>query len=110
LEAQACGTPVLVVREGGVEDAIAGEQPPLQARDGSALALAAAIHRFLRTGDTPEKRAARRERIVRQFSIDATFQRMLALYRHLIARRPLDAFPSAPAEIHELPRPTLPAR
>jgi hypothetical protein len=101
---------VLVVREGGVEDAVAGEQPPLYARGGSALALAAAIHRFLRHGDTLERRRARRERIVRHFSIDATFERMLALYRHLIARRPMSEFPGAPDPHDELSRPTLPAR
>ncbi len=98
LEAQACGTPVLVVREGGVEEATDGEQPPLQARDGSALGLAAAIHRFLRQGDTPERRAARRARIERRFSIDGTFERMLALYGHLIARRPVAEFPAEPNE------------
>jgi alpha-1,6-mannosyltransferase len=110
LEAQACGTPVMVVREGGVEDATDGEQPPLQARDGSAVALAAGIHRFLRTSDTPAKRAARRARIERRFSMEGTFERMLALYAHLIARRPMAEFPAEPAEDHELSRPIVPTR
>lgn len=110
LEAQACGTPVLVVREGGVEDATAGEQPPLYARGGTPIALAAAVHRFLRTGDTPAKRAARRERMVSHFSIDGTFERMLTLYSHLIARRPMSEFPGAPVPPHELPRSSVSTR
>lgn len=109
LEAQACGTPVLAVREGGVEDAVAGEQPSLLARDGSPTALAAAIHRFLRRGDSAERRAARRARVEQHFSIDGTFDRMLALYAHLIARQPVTAFAPGFVEHHELSRPTLPA-
>lgn len=108
LEAQACGTPVLVVREGGVEDAVEGEEPPLFARGGSAAALAAAVHHFLRVGDTPEKRAARRERIVQRFSIDGTFERMIDLYRHLIARRPIAELSHARYSHHELSRSPLP--
>jgi glycosyltransferase involved in cell wall biosynthesis len=114
LEAQACGTPVLVVREGGVEDAVEGEHPPLVARDGSPRGLAAAIEHFLRTGDTPERRSARRQRIVRHFAVERTFERMLSLYEHLIARQPAAEFPAVPAAAsvpdHEIPRPPVPAR
>lgn len=114
LEAQACGTPVLVVREGGVEDAVEGEQPPLVARDGSARGLAAAIEHFLRAGDTPARRTARRRRVVRHFAVERTFDRMLSLYEHLIARRPAPEFPAVPAAAsdtdHEVPRPPVPAR
>jgi len=114
LEAQACGTPVLVVREGGVEDAVEGEQPPLVARDGSPRGLAAAIDRFLRAGDTPQRRAARRRRIERHFAVERTFDRMLALYEHLIARQPAAEFPAVPTAVsdtdHEVPRPPVPAR
>lgn len=109
LEAQACGTPVLVVREGGVEDAVEGEQPPIVARDASALALAQAISQFLRRGDTPARRLERRQRIERHFAIERTFDRLLALYAHLIARRPVGEFPAQPPVEHELPRPTLQA-
>lgn len=107
LEAQACGTPVLVVREGGVEDAVEGEQPPLIARDGSPRGLGHAIDHFLRLGDTPARRAARRRRIERHFSIERTFDRMLSLYDHLIARRPVAEFPAVPSADHEVPRPSL---
>lgn len=107
LEAQACGTPVLVVREGGVEDAIEGERPPLVAVDGSPAALGRAIGQFLRSGDRPEARAERRRRIERLFSIERTFDRMVSLYEHLIARRRAEDFPAVPPVDHELSRPTL---
>lgn len=107
LEAQACGTPVLVVREGGVEDAVDGEIPPIVARDGSALAIGQAIERFLRSGDTPQRRAARRTRIETHFSIESTFDRMLSLYEHLIARRPADEFPAFTPPDHALSHPPV---
>jgi hypothetical protein len=97
-----------------VEDAVEGEQPPLVARDGSARGLAAAIEHFLRAGDTPARRAARRRRVVRHFAVERTFDRMLSLYEHLIARRPAAEFPAVPIAVsdtdHEVPRPPVPAR
>ncbi len=110
LEAQACGAPVLVVREGGVEEATDGENPRIVARDGSSAAIGLAIDRALRQGDTPARRAARRARIVKYFSVESTFERMLALYGHLIARRPLSEFPAEIAVENELPRPPIQSR
>lgn len=104
LEAQACGTPVLAVREGGVEDAVVDPAPVMLAQDGSAEALGRALGRFLFRPQTAVDRQARRRRIEQSFSIDATFQRMLALYRHLVAGLPVADFPEAPAVSHELPR------
>jgi len=108
LEAQACGTPVLAVREGGVEDAVVDPPPHMLARDGSAEALGLALGRFLFRPQTAVDRQARRRRIEQSFSIDATFQRMLALYRHLVAGLPVADFPEAPAVSHELPRSSVP--
>lgn len=110
LEAQACGAPVLVVHEGGVEDTVAGETPPIVARDGSAAGLAAAVQRFLRLDDTPERRTARRQRIEQHFTIDRTFERLLALYGHLIARRPIEEFPPEPALAYEVSRSSVSSR
>jgi alpha-1,6-mannosyltransferase len=110
LEAQACELPVLAVREGGVEDAIADPGPPILARDGSAEGLAAGIARFLQTGDSPEKRAIRRKRVESMFSVEATFKRMLALYDHLIARRPVSVFPQEFVEDHENKRSSVHSR
>lgn len=109
LEAQACGTPVLAVREGGVEDAIV-DRPRRLARDGSPCALAVALDRYLRESDSPPQRAERRARVVRDFSTTATFTRITALYRHLIARRSVEDFAAEPASIHGLSRSSLPSR
>lgn len=110
LEAQACGTPVLAVREGGVEDAVVDPPPIPLARDGSAEAIGRAMALFFLRPQTIAQRFARRQRIEQSFSIDATFQRMLALYRHLVARLPVAEFPEAPVVSHELPRSTLPVQ
>lgn len=110
LEAQACELPVLAVREGGVEDAIADPGPPILARDGSPEGLAAGIARFLQIGDSPEKRALRRKRVESMFSVEATFKRMLALYDHLIARRSVSAFPQELVEDHENKRSSVHSR
>ncbi|MGH8019865.1 MAG: glycosyltransferase [Opitutaceae bacterium] len=107
LEAQACGCPVLTIREGGVEDTTCGEEPRWLASDGSPEALAAGIERFLRAGDSAEAREARRLRIERRFSITSTFERMLALYEHLITHRTIQGFPVEPPEIHDLSHQTL---
>jgi glycosyltransferase involved in cell wall biosynthesis len=112
LEAQACGTPVMAVREGGVEDAIAGETITRIARNGTAAGLAAGIRHFLKRGDDEAQRAARRRRIEQQFSIDGMFERLFSLYAHLIAGRPLEEFPSdiPVPEDHESPRSPLHSR
>lgn len=110
LEAQACGTPVLAVREGGVEDALVGEDPSWLARDGTAAGLAAGIERFLRIGDPASKRRARRLRIEQHFSIGATFERMFALYEHVAKRRPVAEFSTHPFADHELSHPTVSSR
>lgn len=110
LEAQACGCPVLAIREGGVEDAISGEDPQWLASDGSARAIASGIERFLRHGDSPEKRKARRQRIEKHHTTRGTFERMLALYRHLVAHRTIEGFPTEIAMEHDLSHPTLHGR
>ncbi len=107
LEAQACGCPVLAIREGGVEDTTRGEERPWLASDGSPKALAAGIDRFLRAGDSAESRDARRRRIEKHFSIASTFERMLALYEHLISHGTIQGFPAEPPVSHELSRQTL---
>ncbi|HEX9783353.1 MAG TPA: glycosyltransferase [Opitutaceae bacterium] len=110
LEAQACGCPVLAIREGGVEEATLGEEPRCLAVNGTSRTLAVGIHRFLRHGDTPEAREARRKRIESKFSIESTFERMLALYEHLIEHGTVEGFPQEPAILHDLPHTTLPTR
>lgn len=88
LEAQACGTPVLAVRGGGLEESLSCEKAPLLAADGSPAALAAAIDGALRRPPlTPAERVARHQALAARFSIDRTFERIFALYQRLIDQR-----------------------
>lgn len=86
LEAQACGTPVLAVRGGGLEESLSCEPAALLAEDGTPEALAAALECALRRPPiTPAERTARHRALADRFSIDRTFVSIFALYRQLIA-------------------------
>ena len=85
LEAQACGTPVLAVRGGGLEESLSCEITPLLADAGTPEALAAALGSALRRAQiTSTERIARHNALADRFSIDRTFRSIFALYRHLI--------------------------
>jgi alpha-1,6-mannosyltransferase len=85
LEAQACGTPVLAVRGGGLEESLSCETTPLLADAGTPEALAAALSSALRRPQvTAAERKARHQALAERFSIDRTFRSIFALYRHLI--------------------------
>lgn len=99
LEAQACGTPVIAVRGGGLEESLSIEPFPWLAETGTAEAIAAAIERARRQpapnfGD----RRRRHEALAARFSIDRTFERIFALYRHLIGGGRAEDFAAAPGE------------
>jgi alpha-1,6-mannosyltransferase len=86
LEAQACGTPVLAVRGGGLEESLSIEQTPLLADDNTSESLARAIAAASNRRDImPAERAARHRALAERFSIDRTFERIFALYSELIA-------------------------
>jgi alpha-1,6-mannosyltransferase len=111
VEAQACGTPVLLVRDGGLEDATAGEPRPCIAADAGSRSLAAAIAERLPGTETAQARLERHARIARRFSIASTFRCMFALYRHLIAGGTAETFAYEPIRTHELASESLqPAR
>lgn len=96
LEAQACGTPVLAVRGGGLEESLSCERSPLLAEGNTAAALAAAIDGALRRPPImPDERKARHDALAERFSIDRTFERIFALYQRLIdeSRRKRTAAP-----------------
>lgn len=98
LEAQACGTRVLAVRGSAVEETLDGEDPLILARDPSSEALAEGVREVLKLRETPAIRAARRERIITQFSHQRTYERMLALYRTVLDQhRGANASASHPA-------------
>lgn len=86
LEAQACGTPVLTVAGGGMEETLAG--PPgfspaaSAAPDDLARAAAAALTAEGR-GDATQRRAERRREVAERFSSRSTYSRLVALYGRL---------------------------
>ncbi len=85
LEAQACGTPVLAVRGGGLEESLSCEKAPLLADAGTPEALAAALDGALRRPFvSPAERSARHHALADRFSIDRTFEKIFALYERLI--------------------------
>jgi alpha-1,6-mannosyltransferase len=111
VEAQACGTPVMLVRGGGLEDATSGEPRPCVATDASSPGLAAAMAERLPLTESAPARLERHARIARQFSIASTFRSMFALYRHLIAGGTAESFAYEPTPTHELASaPLQPAR
>jgi alpha-1,6-mannosyltransferase len=95
LEAQACGTPVLAVRGGGLEEVLAADPSPLFADDATSAALARALESARRRPELmPAERAARHRALIERFSIDRTFARIFALYREQLGSRPARGGPS----------------
>ncbi|MBI1389862.1 MAG: glycosyltransferase [bacterium] len=91
LEAQACGTRVALVKGGGMEETVQGEEPPIVSETDEPGDLAGAVRRIraIKRGQTPEER---RLRIVENFSIELTMERLARLYRHLLAGRSASEF------------------
>jgi alpha-1,6-mannosyltransferase len=86
LEAQACGTRVVAVRGGGVEETLEGENPLILAEEACGEALAAAVREALHAEQMGGHRR-RRRRIVEGFSSERAFRNLLDLYVHLHERR-----------------------
>jgi alpha-1,6-mannosyltransferase len=84
IEAQACGTRVLGVRGGGLEETLAGEDPCFLAKGESAENLAEAVVRTLQFAEDEGLRRARRERIARHFSSERMCDQLFNLYRGLV--------------------------
>lgn len=97
LEAQACGTRVLGVRGGGMDETLTGEEPLIMAAEPSAAALAEAVMDILDKEDLRDSaiREARRARIVRDFSLEVTVGRLIELYTAVAAGRDLAPFMEA---------------
>lgn len=98
LEAQACGTRVIGVKGGGMEETLEGESPLIMASPGASPGahpgaedemperLAEAVLEATALDEGQEKRDERRQRIVENFSWDSTFRKMVALYEGLVDR------------------------
>ncbi|HKA25137.1 MAG TPA: glycosyltransferase [Candidatus Eisenbacteria bacterium] len=87
LDAQAAGVAVVATQVGGVPEMIDGETNGwlVAARDPQALAVAVA--EALRDREEAARRAARARDTVRRFSLDATVEATLGVYRDVVAER-----------------------
>lgn len=108
LEAQACGLRVLAVKSGGLDDTVAGDEPPIMAPSPESGDLAETVRRTMSIseGQTPQQR---RERIIDRFSIHQTFERMIALYDHILEGQPVEEFvpPTGVRRENERPCPAV---
>ncbi len=91
LEAQACGTRVLAVKNGGLDETVAGEYPLIMSDTARPSDLAAAVHQIdnIPESQSPEER---RLRMVQHFSIRMTFDRIFRLYEHILQGEPVEDF------------------
>ncbi len=87
VEAQACGTRVVVVQGGGADDTVVGEDPSFMARSSAAEDLSQAVAAALGVTESEDTRWARHDRIRRLFPWNRTFEQLLALYGELIESR-----------------------
>ena len=108
LEAQSCGTRVLAVEGGGLDDTVSGENPLIMAKSPDPVDLADGVRCVQDCADSqsPEER---RRRIVDHFSIRLTFERLFGLYEHILRGLPVESFAiTAPPENEdELVRPAV---
>ncbi|MEJ5363807.1 MAG: glycosyltransferase [Desulfosoma sp.] len=89
VEAQACGTRVLVVQGGGAEETVKGEDPCYLARSSNPEDLAQAAALSLTTPESEETRRMRHYRIADRFPWHRTFEQLLTLYRELADKDPI---------------------
>lgn len=95
VEAQACGTRVLAVRDGGMDTTLQGEKPLIMAESPEPQKLARAMTEIMQLDpelEKGERAKARRQRIQRHFSRHSSFCKLLGLYRHLAAGEPASSF------------------
>jgi alpha-1,6-mannosyltransferase len=92
LEAQACGVRVIAVKGGGMDETLEGETPQIIAPEATPEAFAAAVREAVALKEDNEVRKNRHLRMVNHFSWRATFDRLTALYAHLIDGKPVESF------------------
>ncbi|MBH53537.1 MAG: hypothetical protein CMI18_04225 [Opitutaceae bacterium] len=100
LEAQACGTRVLAVRRGGLDESLQYENPRIMARNPSGKSLAQAVRQIWDLGETEIERGLRRQQMEKHFSWEATFSKLTALYEEL-ARKEIPSHFTGKSVIHE---------
>lgn len=83
VEAQACGTRVLGVEGGGMEETLEGEEPLIMAKSEAPEDLAAAVRMIMDLDEGESARRARRERIISKFDIQGNIDTLFRFYKHL---------------------------
>lgn len=83
LEAQACGTRVLGVKGGGLDEGLQYEEPQIMAENTSGQALANSVEAIWQLNETSVDRILRRETMEQYFSWDVTFSKLVELYSAL---------------------------
>lgn len=84
LEAQACGTRVLAIRGGGLEEGLRYENPLIMAENTSGEALAKAVSAIWKLDESELERGLRRQNTERHFSWEVTFKKLTGLYLQLV--------------------------
>ena len=102
LEAMACGTRVMGIEGGGLEEGLKYESPLIMARDTSGQALADAVIQIWEIGETEADKRERRRKMERHFSWNSTFSKLDQLYLSLTGK----GGPTESKE-HELANPAL---
>ena len=83
VEAQACGTRVLGVRGGGMDEVLEGEQPLIMADSEAPTDLSRAVKAVIDLDEGTVEKHARRRRMVERFAITKNFDTLFRLYRRL---------------------------
>ena len=83
LEAQACGTRVLGIKGGGLDEGLQYEDPQIMAENTSGKALANSVEAIWQLNETNVDRKRRRETMEQYFSWDVTFSKLVELYTAL---------------------------
>lgn len=86
LEAQACGTRVVAVSGGGLDETLDHEPAPVLAESADPRHLAAAVARARALDEGDNDRCRRRERVVSRFSPEKTYGTILSVYETLCNR------------------------
>ncbi|MCZ6671737.1 MAG: glycosyltransferase [Verrucomicrobia bacterium] len=106
LEAQACGTRVLGIKGGGLDEGLKYEKPLIMARNTSGKALADAVRQIWELGETEIERGLRRQSMEQHFSWEVTFSKLTTLYSEL-ARKENPSVAKANSVTHESEDPAL---
>jgi alpha-1,6-mannosyltransferase len=86
LEAQACGTRVLAVKGGGLDEGLQYEQPLIMADNTSGEALASAVSKIWQLEESEVDRGLRRQQMEENFSWEVAFSKLTSLYSELVGR------------------------